>query len=576
MIANAPTRTTTQAALQRGSKAVGDAAAAIERLPVRAVLAGMIAIEWACVLALARTVRHAGWIYYQGGDQLWYYSLGWLLGHGELGKTAVGSGWPVVLAPFARIAGPNLVSALPAIVLFNVLVLLPVAMLTLYGIATRLGGRLFGYWTLALWIAVPFVGIAYTNLGYHQRYTELLLPQALGLTALADFPTMVAALVCVYFCVKVLFTERPQLLDAAAAGIAAGAAIAIKPSTSLFLLGPALAFVYHRRFTALGVLVTAMAPALAGLAVWKERGLGRIPAFGNALAPEQVAAGAGVGPLGGIDLHHYLTRLNWSHLGNNLDLLREHFWSGRVLQWLVIAGLVGLARQSRTALLLFGGTFAAFAIVKGSYANASVEDGSVFRIMMPAFPAFIVLLASIPLLFPHAPTKLLRPRAPMPVAGKPRARLAALGAALLVSGIAPLAAFAAARTTGGSADVALLGAGNMPVPVDIDVGLTASVRPDGRVALRWRGARPAGGPVFYRIWRGPAAGGNGLTCEPALEARSCIVSLPSVGVARHGSFTDKPGKGRWVYRIAVAANWLDDPAYGDVYLVSSPVRVATR
>jgi hypothetical protein len=48
-----------------------------------------------------------------------------------------------------------------------------------------------------------------------------------------------------------------------------------------------------------------------------------------------------------------------------------------------------------------------------------------------------------------------------------------------------------------------------------------------------------------------------------------------VGVARDGSFTDKPGKGHWFYRIAIAANWLDDPAYGDVYLVSSPVRVTT-
>jgi hypothetical protein len=575
MSALVPTTAATLAWFGRRRAAIARGAAAVERLPAPAVLGGLVAVEWACVLALARTVRHAGWIYYQGGDQLWYYSLGWLLGHGEIGKTAVGSGWPVVLAPFARLAGPNLVSALPAIILFNVLVLLPVAMLALYGIAARLGGRLFGYWTLVVWIAVPFVGIAYTNVGYHQRYTELVLPQSLGLTALADFPTMVAALVCVYFCARVLFTETPQLVDAAAAGVAAGAAVAIKPATVLFLVGPALAFAYRRRLAPLGALLAGMAPAVASLAIWKERGLGHIPLFGNAFASERVAAGTGTGMVGGIDVHHYLTRLNWSHLGNNLDLLREHFWSGRVLQWLVIAGLVGIARQSRTALLLVGGSFTAFAIVKGSYAGASVEDSSVFRIMMPAFPAFILLLASIPLLFPHAPQRLLRPWAPAWADAKPRTRRAFVVAALVLSGIIPAAAFAAARTTGGSAEVALLSAGTMPVPVNVDLGLAAQVGSDGRVALHWHGAYPAGGPVFYRVWRGPAAGGDGLPCAPAAEVRSCILHLPEIGVARHGAFVDTPSKGRWIYRIAVAANWLDDPAYGDVYLVSSPVHAVT-
>ena len=95
------------------------------------VLAGLVVVEWLAVLGTARVVRHAGWIYYQGGDQLWYYTLGWLLGHGQLTQTPVGYGWSAMLAPIARIAGPNLVSALPVIVLLNVLVLMPVAMVSL-------------------------------------------------------------------------------------------------------------------------------------------------------------------------------------------------------------------------------------------------------------------------------------------------------------------------------------------------------------------------------------------------------------------------------------------------------------
>ena len=571
MSAQAPAVARTRAALGQARSHLARAAAAADRLPVPRVLAGLVAVEWACVLALALTVRHNGWIYYQGGDQLWYYSLGWLLGHGEIGTTLVGYGWAVVLAPFARIAGPNLVSALPAIVLFNVLVLLPVAMLALYGIAARIGGRLFGYWAVLLWIVVPFLGIAYANAGYHQRYTELLLPQALGLTALADFPTTVAALVCVYFCVRVLFDEEPRIVDALAAGAAAGAAIGIKPSTALFLVGPGLALVYRRRFSALGLFLGGMAPALAALAVWKERGLGRIPAFGNAYVPHRVAAGgAGGGPLAGLDLGRYF-RLDWSHLGNNIDLLREHFWSGRVLQWLVIAGLVGVARRSLTSFLLVGGWIGAFIVVKGSYAAASVEDSSVFRIMMPAFPAFILLLAAIPLLAPHAP-KQLRAWAPAFPAQPRRRRIWALTAALVVSGLVPLVAFAGARTSGGSAQTAQLGPQTPPIPTNIDLGVTAQGA-GGGVTLRWKATDAAGGPVFYRIWRGPAARGDGLTCPVLRLARYCIVGLPEVGVTRGTTFSDNPGPGRWVYRVTVAANWLNDPAYGDIYLVSTPVVV---
>ena len=79
-----------------------------------------------------------------------------------------------------------------------------------------------------------------------------------------------------------------------------------------------------------------------------------------------------------------------------------------------------------------------------------------------------------------------------------------------------------------------------------------------------------GGPVFYRVWRGRA---NGLTCPPTPGARLCKLVLPEVGVAKTGRFVDLAPRGRWVYRVALAANWLDDPQYGDPYLVSRPVSV---
>ncbi len=48
------------------------------------------------------SVGHNGWIFYQGGDQLWLYTTGWLLAHGHLAQPLVGYGLPTVLAPIAR------------------------------------------------------------------------------------------------------------------------------------------------------------------------------------------------------------------------------------------------------------------------------------------------------------------------------------------------------------------------------------------------------------------------------------------------------------------------------------------
>jgi hypothetical protein len=531
------------------------------------VLAGLVLVEWLAVLATARVVRHAGWIYYQGGDQLWYYTLSWLLGHGQLTQTPVGYGWSALLAPIARIAGPNLVSALPAIVLLNVLVLMPAAMLALYGIGARIGGRLFGYWTVALWIVLPFVGILYTDAGYHQKYTEQLLPQAFGLTALADFPTTVATLVAIYFCVRALWSEHPLLFDGVAAGVAAGAAIAIKPATSLFLVGPALAFAYRRRFGLAGAMLAGLAPAVVALTVWKERGLGNLPVLSQGVLHQAGHDLASAAPLAALNLGKYYHQLNWSQLATNIDSLREHFWSGRLIVWLVIAGLIGLARRSSTAFVLVGGWFLAFAIVKGSYIAASIEDGSLFRIMMPSYPAFVILLASVPLLLPHAPRK-LRPFRPAFAAFRSRSRWSLVGAAVLVSAVAPLAAFAAAEPRGRLEPAAVVPT-IMPVPANVDVGLAASVSGQ-RVTLTWRDPKPAGGPIFYRIWR---AKSDGFSCPVAPGARLCTLLLPELGTSKAGQYVDRAPSGHWVYRVALAANWLDDPRYGDVYAVSRAVSV---
>jgi len=83
-------------------------------------LGTLVAVQWLAVLALAVTVKHNGWLYYTGGDQLWHYSGAYLLAHGHLPPAYVGYGWSIMLLPISWFAGarPRL-SALPAIVLLN-------------------------------------------------------------------------------------------------------------------------------------------------------------------------------------------------------------------------------------------------------------------------------------------------------------------------------------------------------------------------------------------------------------------------------------------------------------------------
>ena len=528
---------------------------------VRYVLGALVGVQWLALLLLALTVRHNGWLYYAGGDQLWHYSGAYVLSHGHLPPAFVGYGWSVLLAPVAAVVGPNIVSALPAIVLFNTLILLPVALLCVYGIAERIAGRLFGYWAAALWVVVPYIGVLIVDSGYHQKYTELTLPQLLGLSSAPDFPSMVALLVSAYFCLRTLDSAGRQA--PVAAGLAAGYSIALKPSNALYLFAPAV-LLLARRWRAVVPFAIGLAPALLTLALWKYRGLGELAA---APEPERLA---GVG-----DLAHRIHNpsLNsWEHLHQVLLGLREHFWAARVLEWLPLAGIVALALRSLRGLLLLGTWFVAFLLVKGTYIPASVEDASFFRILMPAFPAYLLLAASTVLLVP----RLRAEPGPSPARLAGRQLTASLAAAGVLFALLPAAVVAAAPT--------LQDGGKQAVTYsDSLLPVTGAVRPQasvsgGDVHLSWNGwrSRPAG--VFYRVLRSyPTLTNGGLGCSgTARGANDCRLYMETAGSTKARSFVDRPGPGRWTYRVGVAANWLDDPQFGDVTLLSRPVTVTVR
>jgi len=567
-------------ALQR---VLGGLAAARDRLLAvrpRYVLASLVGVQWAALAALALTVRHNGWVYYMGGDQLWHYSGAYLLGHRELAPTFVGVGWSTILAPISWIAGPDLVSALPFIIVLNCLVLVPLGLLCVYGIGERIGGRLFGYWAALLWIVVPYAGIRYALAGYHQKYTELTLPQVLGLGAMADFPSMVALLVGAYLCVRAV--EGGHWLWPAGAGFAVGYALAIKPSNGVFLFAPALLFLFFR-WRALIPFVAGLAPPLFLLGYWKERGFGHVPAFATPAPDRRVAAGIG-------DVLHpgtrYLGNNSWTQLHNNLIQLREHLWSDRVLEFLAVAGILALVIRSRRAGVFVGAWFLGFLLLKGSYINARVEDGGFWRLLLPAFPAFVLILAAVPLLLPGVR---LRPPPLAPFRVPRRVLIGGLAAVVAVLFVFPVTLVAAAKPIR-RPDVAALQVSGTLVPVSHSLDFKATIEPNG-VLLTWDPKQPLPGNVFFHAYRAFAKGAYNCHVVPGGADRctaqtgdlvcrnvgarapdNCLLSDASKSLAalRGGAYLDRPTPGTWTYRVALFANWLNDEQLGDPYVFTPP------
>ena len=532
----------------------------------RAVLGTLVAAQVLSTLALALAVEHNGWVWFQGGDQIWTTTTGALIGRLELPPTEVGYLWPVLVAPITWITGPTYVNLLPPLVVVQVLVLGPIALLCVYGIAARIGGRLLGYWASFLWVVAPFAVIPLFVDRYQERWTETFLPQALGLTAMSDFPSLVLVLAAAYFTVRSL--DPGRMTDAVLAGLLLGAAGGLKPPNLLMGVGAALAFLVAWRWREGVAFGLAVIPALLVLALWKERGLGNLPLL--ALEQARVAAGATVVAVE-VDLGRYLD-LDVEHWRTQMGQLREFFWAPRVAQFVPFAGLLAVLRVRRAPIAaLLGGWLAAFLVVKGFSPRATIESGSFWRLLMPAWPAYLLLLASIPLLVPTFASRLgarLEPPQTRPV------RPCWIAAVAVIALLAPAGvSLAASPTDGPGRSVVQDDVGNFILtPVDAGVELTVERTADGN-RLTWSPGSWRG-DVFYRVYRSDT--GADVECERTEGSRAayCYVRGLVVATTRGTEYVDPSPPATASYRIGVGTNWADDPAQGDVFAFSPPAPVA--
>jgi hypothetical protein len=534
-----------------------------------AVLGSLIGAQIGATLVLAMAATHNGWVFFQGGDQIISTTTAYLLGRLELPPTELGYVWSLVQVPMTWFTGGTYVQILPLLVLLQVVVLGPIALLCVYGIGARIGGRLLGYWAALLWVVAPFAAIPLFIERYHEKWIDQFLPQALGLTAMPDFPSLVLVLAAAYFVVRSLDADRVH--DAVLAGLLAGAAGGLKPPNYLFLAGAFLAYPLARRWRECVAFGLALVPGLLVLAYWKWSGLGELPV----LALEQARLAAGAGPVAlDLDLDRYLD-LDLDHWREQMNQLREVFWSARVAQWAPIAGLIAVARVRRYPIAaLLGGWLGAFVVIKGFSSRATIEGNTFWRLLMPAWPAYLLLFASIPLLVPTLARRLgdrIRPPTTRPVSLR-----AVVVAAVLTLAVPTVTIAASSTTDNPERAVYQDDAGNFTLtPVDHGVEV-ASRRVGSTQELSWTSGGPWRANVFYRVYRADDPETD-TECEHSDGARSQYCYLRSVPIAtlRERTFVDPaPPAGGATYRVGVATNWADDTEQGDVFAFSPPVPVA--
>ncbi|MHB1244464.1 MAG: hypothetical protein ACYC1P_13855 [Gaiellaceae bacterium] len=536
--------------------------AALER--PRVLLAGLALVQWLVVAGIALAARHNGWMWFQGGDETYYYTTSWILGQGLLPPTPIGYGWSLLTAPASLLAGANVLDALPLIVVGQYLLLLPLGLAAVWVIGESCGGRPLAIAAAALWATLPALSIPLFVERYHPIYVDTVLPQLLGLTNLADFPSTIVLLVAAAFLLKGIDRRSDTLV--LLAGLSAGFAIGIKPANLVFLAAPFLALALARRPVQLLVYGAGLIPALVTLALWKERGLGDLPILQPAV-PE----GEDVPAEGGLAIDRYI-RVDWSILWLNLRQLQEVFWGMRVLEWFALAGVFAVGRRSIAKAAFLVAWLGGYTIVKGGTDVAAVQDGTFFRFVQPGLPAYVILAASCVLLVP-AVWRLAA--ADRPHSAWPRRRaVAVIATASLLLAAIPLVVVAAAQPVQGPRVGTYL---RDRVFVPINAFPVRAFRSGAEVRLNWDAQATGRTRGFYRVLRSEPGEGvqesllnvrDGLECYGGDIPVGCWIYSDIIGTTRATTFTDRPPPGRWTYRVALSANAVDDLERGDVVLVS--------
>jgi hypothetical protein len=107
------------------------------------------------------------------------------------------------------------------------------------------------------------------------------------------------------------------------------------------------------------------------------------------------------------------------------------------------------------------------------------------------------------------------------------------------------------------------------VPVDPNV-ISLDVRRVGNAnELTWTDSTKRA-RTFYRVYRAsPSRGFSEMVCEQRGVDR-CDLRMETLVTTRAHRYLDENPPPDAIYRVGVAANWLDDESRGDVFAISPP------
>lgn len=521
-----------------------------------------------CLLQLGEAVwfafntTHNGWVWHSGGDSTSFWTETWALGHLLVPPAAIGYGLPVYYAWIPLVSGPSLLNGLPVVAVLQLAVLVPLALVLFWLVADRLFGRVYAWFAAALWVAAPLLMLLGFVKSYHSVFEDFFLaPHWYGLTNMADFPSMVVVLAAAWLTLRAI--DRADPTDYLLAGLMAGVALGLKPANGFFLPAVAVLLIATRRWQLAAVWVAGIVPALITLALWKERGLGYLPATSHGYQQLHVAAGAAM-PLA-FSTSHYIP-LDFHHFTDELHNLREVFWSLRFLEFLVVAGLFGVIRRSPLKGVFVATWFVAFCVVKASTSGSDFPSATYFRLTEPGLPALILVVAGAFYCLPVAGRRLA------PVAAPTIARLSLrdfdrrlLIPATTLCAVVPLLLIAIARIP--STDRTIRDENRVQeAPISNAFHLTAQRR-GNMVTLRWKTPSHGSTTPSFLVF----ASGDNNGCDPLPRgARHCkFNTMPAITTTRATAYAVRlPARERQWFRVALVADYLTTDVGGDLMLMS--------
>jgi hypothetical protein len=238
----------------------------------------------------------------------------------------------------------------------------------IYAVGLVVAGRLFGLWAGLVWVVAPVLLLRYWVTGgnpptdFTPVYHDQFLKAAFGFEAAW---AVVAGALLLASALLALWPARQDLAFGGAAGAAAAGAALAHPLAWPALGAPVLALALARRPRA-ALLCTGVVLASLGVLA-AARGV------------------PGVHP-------------GWHTIGASLDHFREFSWSRRVLEYLPLAGLVGLAIRKPAAAGFFGWLLVTVILFP---LGRPLELLPLLYALVPALPAYAFLTASIALLVPQ-------------------------------------------------------------------------------------------------------------------------------------------------------------------------------